>query len=90
MKDRENNKKVSVLFDNRHLAPKKTYMITAITVMGKATALKNCPKSILSAYIEKHSELTDFAKAENSKMIEVSVSKYIVVSRFQKVIELTM
>ena len=62
----------------------------SILIDGKATALKNCPKSILSAYIEKHSELTDFAKAENSKMIEVSVSKYIVVSRFQKVIELTM
>lgn len=86
----ENNNRVSILIDNRHLFPEKTYLITAITIMGEAEVLKEIPRSISESYREKHPELTDFSKSANSRMIKVSIFKYIIVNKFQEVIELTL
>ncbi len=85
----EHNNLVSVLIDNRHMFPEKTYLITAITIMGKAEVLKKIPPKIFDSYKNKHPELTDFAASENSRMIKVNISKYILVNKFQEVLELT-
>ncbi len=86
----KNNNMVSIMIDNRQTAPGKTYLITAITVMGEAQILKRTPPNLLKKYSQKHPDLTDFARSDNSRMINVNISKYIVVKKFQEVIELNL
>ena len=83
------NKQVSLLIDNRDTNPESINDILAVTASGKADIIEEEKKKekLANALIKKHSYLADFIKASTTAIIEVDISNYYYVSRFQEVFE---
>jgi heme iron utilization protein len=84
----QKNPFVSVLIDNREIYADKTYLITAITMLGKASIIDRVHKHIRQRYLSRYMELGSFTESSFNKLIKIDISRYIVVSRFQEVIEM--
>ncbi len=74
--------------DTRDKFTDKTFLITAITVIGKAEVMEDVPGSIVDKYLEKNVELKDFTESSFNILVRVNITKYILVDRFQEVIEM--
>jgi nitroimidazol reductase NimA-like FMN-containing flavoprotein (pyridoxamine 5'-phosphate oxidase superfamily) len=82
---------VALLIDNRTNSLRDFRDAVAITALGKATLVVGPEKEHLSSvYLAKHPHLTDFISFPNQALLKVEVSKYILVSHFQRVLELNI
>jgi heme iron utilization protein len=83
-----NNPEVCLLIDTRDKFPDKTYLITAITLIGKAEIMEDMPGSVVDMYLEKNAELKDFTESSSNVLVRVNITRYILVDRFQEVTEM--
>ncbi len=81
-----NNPNICILMDNRDKYKDKTFLITAITAIGRASIVGDPPKSILEKYLEKNIELKQFTESTSNVLVKVNITEYIVVNRFQEII----
>ena len=83
------NPQVALLVDNRQNNPSDFKDALAVTAIGKAMVINGSEKDTFSSmYLAKHPHLSDFISSPNQALIRVSVSKYIVVCNFQRVLEM--
>ena len=83
------NPQVALLVDNRQNNPADFKDALAVTAIGKAMVINGSEKDTFSSmYLAKHPHLSDFISSPNQALIRVSVSKYIVVCNFQRVLEM--
>lgn len=77
---------VSMLIDNRTNQASDLVRGVAVTALGIATeVLGDAKKPLLQLFLTKHPELCSFADAPDTAVIEIAVSRYIMVSKFEKV-----
>ena len=82
---------VSLLVDSRGNSPEDFKDAQALTVLGSARESTGQQKEEhMSLYLSKHPYLEDFIKDPHCALVSISVKKYILVSRFQEVMELEM
>jgi len=82
---------VALLMDNRTNSIRDFRDAVAVTALGKATVVEGAEKEHLSSvYLAKHPHLTDFISTPNQALLKVVVCKYILVSHFQRVLELNI
>lgn len=87
----KNQPHVSFLVDTRSNSEKDFHECIVVTALGKAREVgEEEQNSILRLYLKKHPYLEDFVKSPSSRLLQIQVNKYIVVSDFQKVLELTV
>lgn len=82
------NRRVAVLLDDRENSTADTQNAVAVTAIGEAeeAAAAACA-SLIELYLQRHPHLADFARSPNCALVMVKVSFYLVVTRFQQVIE---
>jgi heme iron utilization protein len=84
------NPRVSVLIDDRSNDIADLKDAVAATAIGTAVEVNGSEKKrCLSAYAAKHPHLHDFAHSSSTAVFRITVEKYIMVSRFQNVVEIT-
>lgn len=83
------NPHVSLLIDNRNNQESDFHEAVAVTVIGSCTELakEDFPDKI-SRYLERHPYLTNFIQSPTTAVMEIAARHYIMVSRFQQVMEL--
>lgn len=81
------NGNVTLLIDNRSDQPDSINQISALTITGTASEIKNgfAMEKWVSIYLEKHPGLGDFVNASSNTAILVEVENYVYVSKFQEV-----
>jgi general stress protein 26 len=86
----KNNPNVALLIDDRSNREQDFHDAKAITVIGRVESFDiNAAENDLAAlYLQKHPYLEDFLRSPSTSMIQVSVYRYYMVSRFQEVMEL--
>lgn len=78
----------SMLFDDRSNAPADFHQGIAVTALGRAQEVKPRSKAkILDLYLRKHPNLEGFAKSPSSRLFQIKVRRYIIVTEFQRVTE---
>lgn len=86
----KSNRNISLFIDDRRNSEKDIGEATGICVVGEASELKGARKlSALKLYSAKHPGLKEFASSKDTALFSMSVSKYLMVCRFQNVVELT-
>jgi len=87
-KNIEINPNVSILIDNRNKNTGKKSLITAITIIGKASIKEKFDKTILNKFLVDSPELEEFTKTGLNVLVRVNIDKYILVSKLQEIIEI--
>lgn len=83
------NPKVAMLIDNRTNSVADFRRAMAATVMGRVRVLDEREKALsLEAYLARHPHLKDFVTAPSCALVTMDVDTYILVTRFQDVMEL--
>jgi len=81
--------RVSLLIDSRSHRDTDFHRAMAATAVGVSAALSGEPGAEAAArHLERHPHLRDFVEAPTCAMVEVAISRYVVVQRFQSVREL--
>ncbi len=81
--------RVALLVDNRSQDPADTFRSMAVTVLGVARELEgNEAKQARETYLGRHPHLEEFISSPSTALLRLDVEKYILVRRFQDVIEL--
>lgn len=81
--------KVAMLIDNRSNSVADFRKAMAATVTGTAQELDESDKGIFAqAYLKRHPHLKEFITAPSCALIKMNVDTYILVTRFQYVMEL--
>jgi nitroimidazol reductase NimA-like FMN-containing flavoprotein (pyridoxamine 5'-phosphate oxidase superfamily) len=81
--------RVALVIDNRSNELRDFGDAIAVTALGRAVEIEAKEKNtLLRTYLEKHPNLNGFAKSPSCALFKVDVEKYIIVSRFQNVMEL--
>ena len=82
---------VSMLIDNRSNRVEDFSNAQALTVLGTVEEVcKDEKREFTSLYLQRHPYLREFASDPNCAFMKIKVDKYILVSRFQEVMELEM
>ncbi len=90
-KNIERDSKVSILIDNRSNSLDDFEKALVVTALGKARKVTDSEKEEISdLYLSKNPHLEDFLKCPSCELMEIRVDKYIVVDRFQFVIEVNI
>jgi nitroimidazol reductase NimA-like FMN-containing flavoprotein (pyridoxamine 5'-phosphate oxidase superfamily) len=83
--------RVSLLVDNRSNLANDFYQASAVTVIGEAKETNEGDLKIYRPlYIARHPYLESFVTSPSTSLIKVTVKRYIMVSHFQKVVELIL
>lgn len=83
--------RVSLLVDNRSNSDDDFSAATALTVLGKVQHLEEAERPLYEKlYLSRHPSLEDFLASPSTALLRVSVSHYLLVSRFQSVMEYHM
>ncbi len=83
--------RVSLLVDNRSNKEDDFHEAMALTVLGKARPLEDGEQSVYRRlYLDRHPYLEDFLVSPSTVIIKIMVCHYLLVSRFQKVMEYTI
>ena len=86
-KNIEINPNVSIIINNRDKSSNKKTLITAVTVIGKASILEKFDRTIISEFLFYYPELTEFTKPGLNALVKIDIDKYILVSKLQHVVE---
>jgi len=85
------NNAVAMLIDNRSNQPADIAGATATTAVGRVMERQDrARQSGLELLLGKHPLLASFASSPTCALMELVVRRYILVSRFEKVIEIAM
>ncbi|AKB17796.1 MULTISPECIES: pyridoxamine 5'-phosphate oxidase family protein [unclassified Methanosarcina] len=85
------NPSVSLLIDNRKSTIGDFRDVMAVTVLGKAEPIEDFERSIMERiYLMKHPYLVDFLHSPTTAFLKIRVEKYIVVTHFQHVVEVSV
>lgn len=85
------NPSVSMLIDNRKNTIEDFRDATAVTALGKVEPVEDFERSIMEKiYLMKHPYLTDFLRSPTTAFLKIRVEKYIVVTHFQHVVEVSV
>jgi nitroimidazol reductase NimA-like FMN-containing flavoprotein (pyridoxamine 5'-phosphate oxidase superfamily) len=80
---------IALLVDNRSHGLVDPFRALALTALGKAVELKGTESAqALSIYITRHPHMQEFVSSPSTALFRMNVEKYILVRRFQDVIEL--
>ncbi len=80
---------VSLLIDSRTHSVEDFTAGAAVTVMGRAAEMGDKQTSqLLAAFLRKHPHLESFARAPSTALCGVEVETYVLVTRFQHVVEI--
>lgn len=80
--------RVSLLIDNRSNREGDFHSAMALTVLGKAQATEADEQSALQdLYLSRHPYLENFLASPSTAFVKIMVSHYLLVSRFQNVME---
>jgi nitroimidazol reductase NimA-like FMN-containing flavoprotein (pyridoxamine 5'-phosphate oxidase superfamily) len=80
---------IALLVDNRSNSSADFKDALAVTALGKVNEVHDAEKENLSSvYLAKHPHLSIFISSPNQAFLKVDVSKYILVSNFQRVLEI--
>lgn len=83
--------RVAMTIDNRRRSEADFFEALGVTACGRAEENAKSPKSrFLKRYLTKHPYLKDFVMSPNCAFIRVRVEKYVIVRRFQEVVELVV
>ena len=83
--------RVAMTFDDRTHAEADFYKAVGVTACGCAKEVAKSPRSrALKMYLAKHPHLKDFVMSPNCAFIRVQVEKYVIVRRFQEVLEIVV
>ena len=86
---REN--RISLLMDSRSNHSSDFREAIAVTALGTAKEVdKDRETELLALFLRRHPDLEEFVDCPNTALIQVEVATYLVVSRFQEVMELRM
>jgi heme iron utilization protein len=81
--------RVSMLIDNRSNTPQDFHDAAAVTALGKASEVpssEGMPEG-RQAYLSRHPYLEGFLAAPGTAFFEIAVNVYLMVNRFQNVVE---
>jgi nitroimidazol reductase NimA-like FMN-containing flavoprotein (pyridoxamine 5'-phosphate oxidase superfamily) len=85
------NPEVSLLIDNRKNTIEDFQDAMAVTALGKVAHIEDFERGIMEKiYLMKHPYLTDFLKSPTTAFLKIRIEKYIVVTRFQHVVEVSV
>jgi len=85
----QDNPQVALLVDNRSNSSADYMNALAVTALGKAREVCGAERERLtSIYLAKHPHLCEFVSSPHQALLKVDVSKYILVSNFQRVLEM--
>jgi hypothetical protein len=80
--------RVSVMLDNRAAAEQKPQTLYALTVLGSAYEVPdNVRPTIQATYLMQHPHLAEFLALPQTALIQVTITKIILVETFQEVQE---
>ena len=83
------NPRVSLVIDNRSNRVADFREAMAVTALGKAKEIgSRAKKKVQALYLSKHPYLREFVLSPSCALLKVEVEKYIIVYRFQNVLEL--
>jgi len=83
--------RVAMTIDDRTHAASDFYDAVGVTACGKATEVSKSHRSpALKRFLAKHPHLEEFVMSPNCAFLRVRVEKYVMVRRFQDVIELVV
>lgn len=85
------NPEVSLLIDNRKNKIEDFRDAMAVTAIGRTEPLGDFERNIMEKlYLMKHPYLVDFLHSPTSAFFKIRIEKYIVVTHFQHVIEVSV
>ena len=80
---------VSLLIDSRTHSVEDFASGAAVTVLGRAAEIGDKQRSeLLEGFLRKHPHLETFARSPSTALCGVEVEKYVLVTRFQHVVEM--
>ncbi len=80
--------RVSLLVDNRSNSENDFHAAMAVTVLGIAQVIEEAEQPAYERlYLQKHPYLENFLASPTTAFLKIMVSHYVVVSRFQNVME---
>lgn len=80
--------RVSLLVDNRANNEADFHQAAALTILGKAEEIRDSERPVLSRlYLERHPYLEKFLDSPTTSFFQITVDHYLLVSRFQNVME---
>ncbi|HPQ81225.1 MAG TPA: pyridoxamine 5'-phosphate oxidase family protein [bacterium] len=83
--------RAALLVDDRSNAARDIHDATGVTAVGTVAELSGSERSgAEKSYMERHPHLAEFVLSGSTALMELSVRRYVVVSRFQEVFELEM
>lgn len=85
------NPAVALLIDNRKNTTEDIQEATTVTALGKVEHIEDFERSIMEKiYLMKHPHLVDFLHSPKTAFLKIRVEKYIVVTHFQRVVEISV
>ncbi len=82
------NARVALLIDDRENKGSDTQDSVAVTAIGEADEVDpEAGAALLKLYLARHPYLAEFAASPSCAIVRVNVASYLLVSRFQKVLE---
>ncbi len=82
------NARVALLIDNRENKDSDTQDSIAVTLIGEAQEINpDADAALLDLYLARHPYLAAFAASPSCAMVRVKIDSYLLVSRFEKVLE---
>jgi nitroimidazol reductase NimA-like FMN-containing flavoprotein (pyridoxamine 5'-phosphate oxidase superfamily) len=83
--------RVALTFDDRTHAVADFYEAVGVTACGRAGEVSKSPRGAdLRRFLARHPHLAEFVMSPNCAFLRVRVEKYVVVRRFQEVVELVV
>ena len=80
--------RIAMLIDSRANQSRDFHAARAVTVIGDAAPLdRQAADRLRSNYIDRHPYLKDFVTATSCALVDIRVARYILVERFQNVVE---
>jgi nitroimidazol reductase NimA-like FMN-containing flavoprotein (pyridoxamine 5'-phosphate oxidase superfamily) len=87
----QSDPRAAMLIDNRSNRATDLNQAKAVTAIGHAERTESSTtREMKRLYLSKHPYLEEFLSSENCALFELVVQKYILVSRFQQVVEMDM
>ena len=87
----QTNPAVALLIDNRKNTKEDTQEATTVTALGRVKLIEDFERSIMEkVYLMKHPYLVDFLNSPKTAFLKIRIERYIVVTHFQHVVEISV